>query len=168
MRFVTQSYNLICRPSRLVTHTDVFEFLFTLEPLSPYLFTTVKHDQSVQFFRLEHEINVDARVRPQHWHTDKGVLRPKCNWSVQIIRNTFHEFCGDLYRGKTGNGLFCAGSSSQFDIGNVVEVELLNFTDEVWNSGCHADFLLEMVETAEMDGAPLEGVEFALGFRCKI
>lgn len=93
------------------------------------------------------------------------MLRPKRNRSVQIIRGTFHKFCGHLYCGKTGNGLFGARGACQFDVGNIVKVKLLDFTNEIWNGGCHADFFFKMIKATKMDGAPLKGVVFALGFR---
>lgn len=86
---------------------------------------------------------------------------------MQIIGGPFRELGGDLYRRESGHVLFGTGGARQFDVGYVVEVELLNLADEVRNGGRHADLLLEVVQAAQVDGAPLEGVVLALGFRWK-
>lgn len=87
--------------------------------------------------------------------------------SMQIVRSPLDEFSGDFDVWKARYWMFCTGRPGQFGVRDVVEVELLDFADEVGNSGSHAYFFFKMVEAAQMDGTPLEGVVFTLCFRWK-
>lgn len=67
--------------------------------------SAVEQDQSVQFPRLEHEIDVDARVGSKHRQTYERVLRPERDRTVQAVCGPFDEFRGHL--GKNGFAVTC-------------------------------------------------------------
>lgn len=80
---------------------------------------------------------------------------------VEVLRVASGELCFNFNFWKTRDGLVGFRGTGQFDVGDVVEVELLDFADEVWDGGGEADFFRE---TAQVDGAPLEGSVFSLSF----
>lgn len=82
---------------------------------------------------------MDAGVRPQHRQPDKRVLGTEGHGSVQVIGGVFHELRRHLDAGETGYRLFRAQSPGQLDVGDVVEVELLDVAYEVGYGSRHAD-----------------------------
>lgn len=105
---------------------------------------------------------MDAGVGPQHGQSHEGMFGAERDRSVEVVSGMFNKLCRHPYRGKSSYRLLAAQSSGQLNVRDVVEIELLNFTDKVWNGGRHADLLLQMVEAPQMNRAPLKTVVLAL------
>lgn len=68
------------------------------------------------------------------------MLRTEGHGSVQVIGGVLHELRRHLDTGETGYRLFRAQRPRQLDVGDVVEIELLDVAYEVRYGGRHADF----------------------------
>lgn len=84
---------------------------------------------------------------------------------MQVVSGVLDELRGHLDAGKARYGLFSAEGSGQLYVGDVVEVELLDVADEVGYRCGHADLLLQVVQSTQVDATPLERLVLALDLR---